>query len=126
MPSTPQLNAIHWFEIPVTDLDRAQRFYEALLARPLQRMNFGGSDMVFVSFSPEGIGGALILGQNKPSLDGTTIYLNASPVIADVIARVAEAGGKVLTPRTELPENMGFFAVIADSEGNRVGLHADV
>jgi predicted enzyme related to lactoylglutathione lyase len=26
-------NAIHWFEIPVVDLERAQRFYEALFAR---------------------------------------------------------------------------------------------
>jgi predicted enzyme related to lactoylglutathione lyase len=30
-------NALNGFEIPVRDLDRAQRLYEALLNRPLQR-----------------------------------------------------------------------------------------
>ncbi|MEC5396876.1 VOC family protein [Uliginosibacterium sp. H1] len=125
MSSTPQLNAVNWFEIPVSDLGRAQQFYQTLLARPLERMNFAGTDMVYISFSQEGIGGALVTDQNRPSLDGTTVYLNANPELDPVLARVAAAGGKLLTPRTELPENMGVFAVIQDSEGNRVGLHAD-
>ena len=30
--STPMTHAIDWFEIPVRDLDRAQRFYETALA----------------------------------------------------------------------------------------------
>lgn len=125
MSSPNQNNAINWFEIPVTDLGRAHQFYQTLLARPLERMNFAGTDMVFVSFSQEGIGGALVTSQNKPSLDGTTVYLNANPALDPVLARVAAAGGKLLTPRTELPDDMGVFAVIQDSEGNRVGLHAD-
>jgi len=32
-----QRDAIPWFEIPVADLDRAQRFYETLFARSLRR-----------------------------------------------------------------------------------------
>ena len=39
MSTTP--NAINWFEIPVTDLDRAMTFYAAVTARKLQRMDFG-------------------------------------------------------------------------------------
>ncbi len=34
-------NALTWFEIPVTDIDRAQRFYETLLARDLRREQMG-------------------------------------------------------------------------------------
>ena len=41
-----------------------------------------------------------------------------------VLARVAGAGGRVTTPKVQLPEGMGCFAHITDSEGNRVGLHA--
>ncbi len=38
--------------------------------------------------------------------------------------RVEQAGGAVLLPRTELPDGMGVFAQIRDSEGNRVGLYS--
>ena len=34
-------NAIAWFEIPTTQLDRAQAFYEAVLGQPLRRENMG-------------------------------------------------------------------------------------
>jgi predicted enzyme related to lactoylglutathione lyase len=37
---------------------------------------------------------------------------------------VARAAGQVVTPKVALPEGMGFFAHIADTEGNVVGLHA--
>jgi len=52
------------------------------------------------------------------------IYLNAAPKIDDALARVAKAGGKVVLPKTALPGDMGFYAHMIDSEGNRVGLHA--
>jgi predicted enzyme related to lactoylglutathione lyase len=53
------------------------------------------------------------------------IYLNADPTLSLVVDRVAAAGGKVLVPRVELPEGMGVFAHILDTEGNRIGLHAN-
>ena len=36
-------NAIAWFEIPTTQLDRAQAFYEAVLGHPMRRENMGPS-----------------------------------------------------------------------------------
>ena len=36
-------NAITWFEIPTTQLDRAQAFYEAVLGRPMRRETMGPS-----------------------------------------------------------------------------------
>jgi uncharacterized protein len=50
--------------------------------------------------------------------------LNADPTMSLVLDRVVAAGGQILTPRVALPEGMGFFAHILDTEGNRVGLHA--
>jgi predicted enzyme related to lactoylglutathione lyase len=55
---------------------------------------------------------------------GAVIYLNADPTLAAVVNRVAAAGGQVLVPHFALPEGMGFWAHIIDTEGNRVGLHA--
>jgi predicted enzyme related to lactoylglutathione lyase len=51
------------------------------------------------------------------------VYINASPSIQTVLDKVEKAGGKVILPRTKMPA--GFIAVIIDSEGNKIGLHAE-
>ena len=50
-------------------------------------------------------------------------YINASPDLQVVVDKVEKAGGKLLAPRVEIPA--GFIAIIIDSEGNKVGLHAE-
>lgn len=120
-------NAVNWFEIPVLDLDRAQRFYEILFATPLQRAaDTGDGALAVFPYEKYGVGGCLRRTPNgpKPSPDGATVYLNAVPSLDTVLARVENAGGVVAQPRTELPAGMGCFAHVIDSEGNRVGLHA--
>jgi predicted enzyme related to lactoylglutathione lyase len=61
---------------------------------------------------------------HKPGMDGTIVYLNANPSIQSVIDRIESAGGKVLMPRTQVSEEIGYMAFFVDSEGNRIGLHA--
>lgn len=117
---------IDWFEIPVRDLDRAQKFYETLLAAPMRREKMGGSTLALFGYDPGTVGGCLIAGPAAPtpSESGTLIYLNAQPTLDAVLARLTDAGGRVLTPKVQLPGGMGCFAHVADSEGNKVGLHA--
>jgi uncharacterized protein len=119
-------NAVNWFEIPVLDLDRAQTFYETLFDAPLRREQMGPNAMAVFPYEKYGVGGCLVAGEDgvHPSTDGAVVYLNAEPSLNNVLARVEAAGGRVSLPRTELPEGMGCFAHITDSEGNRVGLHA--
>jgi predicted enzyme related to lactoylglutathione lyase len=52
------------------------------------------------------------------------IYLNANGRLDDAIAVVTANGGKVVKPKHPIGP-FGFRAVIIDSEGNRVALHAD-
>ncbi len=59
-----------------------------------------------------------------PAADGTLVYLNAKPSLDAVLARVEAAGGRITTPKVQLPGDTGCFAHITDTEGNRVGLHA--
>lgn len=121
-------HTLNWFEIPVSDLARATRFYETLTGRTLRRESFGGPDeamAIFPAGDPQAVNGALVQGPDAvPSGAGTTVYLNAGPRIGDWLARVEAAGGRIATPRTALPPGMGYFAHIIDTEGNRVGLHA--
>ena len=127
MPATTVSSPIDWFEIPVRDIDRAQQFYEALLAAPLRRDTIGDKTLaVFGAATDGGAGGCLLAGADvpAPSADGTLIYLNADPSLDAVLARVGAAGGRIVTPKVQLPGDMGCFAHVADSEGNRVGLHA--
>ena len=51
----PTVHALNWFEIPVRDLNRAQVFYETLLATRLRRETIGASQLaVFVCGEHEG------------------------------------------------------------------------
>jgi predicted enzyme related to lactoylglutathione lyase len=63
-------------------------------------------------------------GVAQPSADGALVYLDAGPSLDVTLARVAAHGGRITTPRVDLPGGMGCFAHVLDSEGNRVGLHA--
>ena len=119
-------HAIHWFEIPVRDLDRAAAFYETLLASPLRRETIATSQLGVFSCDETGVGGCLIAGDQgpAPAANGTLIYLNAKPSLDAVLARVEAAGGRITTPKVQLPGDLGYFAHITDTEGNRVGLHA--
>jgi hypothetical protein len=59
-----------------------------------------------------------------PSADGPLVYLNVDPSLDAAVARAVAAGGRVTTPKVVLPDGMGCFAHVVDTEGNRVGLHA--
>lgn len=119
-------SSITWFEIPAVDLDRAQRFYETVLASAMRREAIGGSQLAVFAADEGGIAGCLQHAPEPvaPSADGTRVYLDASPSLDAALARVAPAGGQVVSPKIALPPGMGYFAHIEDCEGNRVGLHA--
>jgi predicted enzyme related to lactoylglutathione lyase len=122
-------HAISWFEIPAIDIDRAQKFYEAIFDIKMQAMDFGGTKMrAFPLDDPmEGIGGTIIDsgGFHKPSLTyGPLIYLNGNPDVKVVLEKVEKAGGKIMVPKTEISPEYGYMAVFADTEGNRIALHS--
>ena len=119
-------HAVSWFEIPVRDLARAQRFYEQVLATALKSETMGSEQMAIFPADEAGVAGCLNLGAEgvAPSAAGTRVYLDAAPSIDAALGRVEAAGGRINTPKTALPPGMGFFAHISDCEGNVVGLHA--
>src|SRR3982751_2484239 len=108
-------NAISWFEIPATDLNKAQAFYEAVLGCKMRREAMGPSEgAVFPYEAEEGVGGALMAGSTAPALASgcTLVYLDASPSLDAALARAIKAGGKIALPRQALPPGLGFLADI--------------
>jgi len=120
-------NAISWFEIPTSDLDRAQKFYETIFGITLTPLDLDNIKMrMFPVDDPSAVGGALCYSEGfyKPSMtDGPLLYLNANPDIQPILDKVEAAGGKVLVPKTEISPEYGYMAVIQDTEGNRIGFH---
>ncbi len=121
-------NAISWFEIGTTDLERATKFYESIFAVTLNPLDMDSIKMrMFPIDDMMGVGGALVDsgGFHKPSAtDGPLIYLNGNPDVQTILDRVEAAGGKIMMPKTEISPDYGFMAVIIDTEGNRIGLHS--
>lgn len=121
-------NAISWFEIPATDLGRAQKFYEAIFGVSMIVMDFPNIKMrMFPLDDMMDVGGAIVDsgGFHKPSAtEGPLIYLNGNPDVQLVLDKIPAAGGQVLVPKTEITPEYGFMAVFLDTEGNRIGLHS--
>ena len=106
-------------------MPRAVRFYETLFQSSLIRESVPGMELaIFPRRDEGGTTGCLAQGGfMKPGDAGAVVYLNADPELDRMLERVQAAGGEVLVPRTELPDDIGCFALFRDSEGNRVGLH---
>jgi len=122
-------NAISWFEIPATDLSRAQQFYEAIFDITMIPMDLQNIKMRMFPLDDmvNGIGGAVVDsgGFHKPSAtDGPLVYLNGNPDLQQILDKVAAAGGTIMVPKTEISPEYGYMAVILDTEGNRIGLHS--
>ncbi len=118
-------NVAAWFEIPTLDLDRAARFYESVLGVKLQRESMGSMRMaIFPHQAPDHSGAVVVADGYRPATEGTVVYLNLAQDLAGALARVEQAGGKVLLGKTALPGDQGFFAQFLDGDGNRVGLYS--
>ena len=122
-------HAISWFEIPTTDISRAQQFYETIFGITLVPMDMPNIKMRMFPLDDmmTQVGGALVDsgGFHKASAtDGPLIYLNGNPDVQHVLDKVVAAGGSIMVPKTEISPDYGFMAVFMDTEGNRVALHS--
>jgi predicted enzyme related to lactoylglutathione lyase len=123
--NSPEL--VHWFEIPVNDLAKSAKFYEALFDAPLINHNDNGKVEALV---PNGSGtapcGSLFSDPRRPTQPGSGVilYFLARGGVKRTLHRVVEAGGKVVKPATSIAPN-GTIALVADLDGNVIGLHEE-
>ncbi len=122
------VNALNWFEISVSDIARAKKFYETIFDMQMEQVEMMG--MMMAMFTPSDnlngkVSGALVESQmHKPSADGAKIYLNGNPDLGVALGKVEAAGGKVTMPKTRINDDIGYMAFFIDTEGNAVALHS--
>lgn len=116
---------LSWFEIPVINFERAQKFYESIFGFEMPIQNIQGYLMGFFPDIKNGSTGAIVKGDGyAPSMQGAVIYLYAGDDLNQVLSKIENARGKVLLPKTIITEEYGYFAFFADTEGNKIGLHS--
>ncbi len=122
-----QLNAVTWFEIPVSDFPRAKNFYSEIFAFDMQENQMGDKLMGFFQrdFMQGGIGGAIVKSPDlKAGENGSVIYLNAGDDLLPIQERIEAAGGKIISAKHLVSDEIGYVALFFDTEGNRLALHS--
>ena len=121
-------NAVIWFEIPATDMERAKSFYESVFGIEITIQDFDGTLMGWFPFNPEkpGISGALIKNDAYiPSeTHGPVIYFESDD-IEKTLNKVETNGGKVIQAKTQISPEIGHMGVFIDSEGSRISLYTN-
>jgi predicted enzyme related to lactoylglutathione lyase len=120
-------NILNWFEVSVSDIARAKKFYETIFSITMEEMDMMGMKMAMFPYEPMGgklSGGLVQSDMHKPSADGVKIYFNGNPDLDVVLSKVEGAGGKVTMPKTRISDDIGHMAFFMDTEGNGVALHS--
>jgi hypothetical protein len=121
------MNPVGWFEIYVNDLPRATKFYEAVLKKPLAKLDAQMSDIQMMSFPMEkdasGATGALVKMEGMKAGGNSTVVYFVTEDCAVEASRVEAAGGKIMKPKFAIGP-YGFIALAFDTEGNLFGLHS--
>ena len=123
-----QMNPIGWIEIPVNDLDRAEKFYTDYFGFKLDRQEpEGGVTMSWFPMTMDSYGSACTLIKGDaytPSSEGSLLYFTApEKSVEKGVKKAEEMGLKIIQPKTSMGEH-GFIAWIEDPEGNRIGIHS--
>jgi len=120
-------NSINWVEIPVLNFERAKEFYSRLYDFEMFENTMGSLRVGYLPMDQDsqGIGGAIVQGNGYvPSSLGAKVYLNGGKDLLTVLNRVNAAGGEIVVPKTKISDEIGYFAIFEDTEGNHIALHS--
>ncbi|MDQ3048595.1 MAG: VOC family protein [Bacteroidota bacterium] len=131
---------IAWFEIPVGDLDRAINFYTSILRIKVKRIKLLDQEQGFFDNGKGSINGVLVERENYKASPGCKLFFYVID-ISEILHNISEGNGKLIVNKTLLKQkttsgsvviannlidqNVGYYAEIEDSEGNRIGLYSN-
>jgi len=122
-----QNNAIGWFDIYVSEMNRAVVFYEAVFNLELEAIGDPTGETHMMGFpadmSSYGAAGALVKADHSsPGVGGTLLYFNVEDCSVEE-TRVNAAGGKLIRPKFSIGD-FGWVSLCEDTEGNMFGLNS--
>ena len=106
------------FEIPADDVGRAKKFYGELFGWQFQDLPPEMNYTLVNTTGEKPVNGGMMKRQHPGQQ--ITNYIDVSSA-GDYSAKVESLGGKVLVPKSPIPE-IGYFAICMDTEGNVFGL----
>jgi uncharacterized protein len=118
-------NPVGWFDIHVSNLERAKKFYEKVFDIQLVDLPPEWGRQSTFPFSNEGTnisGGLVEKADMAPNGNNTIVYFVSEDCVSEE-ARVEKAGGKILKSKMPIGE-FGFISLIMDTEGNTIGIHS--
>jgi len=111
---------ICYLEIPAKTSESSAEFYSRIFGWTSRARGDGN-----LAFDDTGcVSGTWVKEADRTPDERTRVYIMVD-VIADTLRQIQAAGGRVLTPRTEIGPGMGAFAAFADPVGNEFGLYEE-
>jgi predicted enzyme related to lactoylglutathione lyase len=111
---------ICYLEIPANRAEDSSRFYSDIFGWKVRERGDGN-----LAFDDTGdVSGTWVKEADRTPEERTRVYIMVDN-ISDSLKRIESAGGRVLTPRTDIAPNMGAFAAFADPVGNEFGLYEE-
>ena len=111
---------ICYLEIPAKTGEASADFYGRIFGWKIRRR--GDGEIAFDD--PNGVSGTWVKESDRTPDEQTRAYIMVDE-ISDTLKQIEAAGGRVLTPRTEIGSGMGAFAAFADPVGNEFGLYEE-
>ena len=111
---------ICYLEIPANRAEDSADFYKSIFGWKVRERGDGN-----LAFDDTGsVSGTWVKESDRTPDEQTRVYIMVDS-IEDALRQIEQAGGKILTPRTDIDPNMGAFAAFADPVGNEFGLYEE-
>jgi predicted enzyme related to lactoylglutathione lyase len=111
---------ICYLEIPANRADDSARFYSEIFDWKVRERGDGN-----LAFDDTGcVSGTWVKEGDRTPDERTRVYIMVDN-ITESLEKIASAGGKVITPRTDIGPGMGAFAAFTDPVGNEFGLYEE-
>lgn len=121
------VNLVNWFDINVSNLENAKKFYETVFNIKLTDFPAEFGKQAGFPFDPSGLNitGALVEKEDfvpHNNNNNTVIYFDSEDCIVEA-EKAVKAGGKIINPKMSIGP-FGFVAILMDVDGNAIGLHS--
>lgn len=111
-----------WFELPVKSLARAKEFYEELL-QDIVTINISQNQKIATMVNSSGKSFGCLYEEKAfiPDVFSVVVYFKLFNNVEEKIKKIEDLGGKVLFYESS-EEELGYQALIQDSEGNKIAI----